>query len=821
MNLSQAETLDVRAAPSRSARIERMRTALDTVRAGRFPISIEKFRLVTRAFAASEGQPQVIRVARALAAVLDEITIFIEPDDMLAGNLATKPGGLELTSLWAAWSEPELDALVAAGFEIDPADRPKIAELNRYWRDRSLTARMTSLYDDERVWPYAQLGVVLPPFRNREEGWGPGGMLGCGWGIHHEISQIIGVFDYETVLKRGLSALLGDAREQLSQTRILSAEDVQRADLLRAMIITLEAVIRFAGRLSRLAADLAEHEAAPARAEELRQMADTLQRIPAEPARTFREALQSLWIVLLIVLPSGVISLGRFDQLFGHYYDADLAAGRITEAAALEYLQWLRIRDSQIVITSGHTHRAKYGGLAKWHNCVIGGQTPDGRDATNPMSYLVLEAARTCPTPHPTITLRVHDETPPDLMESALQLIGTGIGIPALLGDRSCIDFLTREGVPLETARDYAVAGCLGVNIPGQSRTIAWPMCSAPLILTIALHGGVDPRTGNQVGPRTARLDECTSFAEVMDSLKTQLVHFIELQAEFNNITMQSYGECFPQPFESALTVGGIGASKNILGRTLLLENGSCINPIGMINVSDALAALRKVVFEDGTVSASDMLAHLAANWEGGAGEAARAQVQAAPKFGNDDDAADLIAAELYEFWAKCTEALTTVYGGNFKAAALTIGTANFPGGAALGATPDGRKAGDPLADEAVTPVGGRYDHGVLAALRSALKIDQVRWQSMSLDMRLHPDAMASPPGRQDVARMVRDYFAGGGKHIQFNVISTETLRAAQADPAAYADLIVRIGGCSAYFTQLARAVQDEIISREAARSIT
>ncbi len=797
-----------------TARIRRFYDRLATVRQGRFSVSIAKAQLMTRAFQESEGQPQVLRVAHAFETVLREIPVFIEPDDLLAGNMASRPDAIELSSLWAPWGEDELDALVGSGFAVDPADRPEISRMNAYWADRCLTARMTSLYDDDRLWPYAQLGVVLPPFRSKTEGWGPGGMLGCGWGIHHEISQIIAVFDYERVLRDGLAAHIREAEEKLAATRLVSAEDIHRADLLRAILISLRAIADFATRL----ADAAEQEAGRAteagRRRELLAMASACRQVPLGPARSFREAMQSLWIMYLMILPAGVLSFGRLDQLLIPYYRADLESGAVDVADALELLQWLRVKDSQIVITSGQTHRNKYGGLAKWHNCVIGGQTADGRDATNDLTYLILEAARTCPSPHPTLTLRVHEGTPEKLLETALDLVATGVGLPAFLSDKSCIDFLQREGVALDKARNYAVAGCLGVNIIGESRMVASPMFVAPLVLNFALFGGIDPRTGQRVGPETLALDRCASFDHFLAEFKRQLVHFLALQAEFNNVTIHAYGERFPQPVESALTAGGIGADRNLLGRTMPFENGSAINPIGLINVVDSLAAIRKLVFEDGTLTASDLLRHLQRDWSGPDGERAQALALAAPKFGNDDDYVDAIAVDLFDFCVKSIGAFTTSYGGRCKGSALTIGTCVLPGGIQTGPTPDGRRASESLADEAVSAMRGHDRSGLSAAFRSAAKIDQAAWQSLAMDVRVAPGLLRSAEGRSGTVRLIRDYFAAGGKHVQFNAVDGDVLRQAQADPAAHDDLIVRIGGCSAYFTQLDPRVQDELIQR-------
>lgn len=796
---------------SLTPRIRRLQGTLDDVRDCRFNVSIEKGLLMTQSFRESEGEPQILRCARAFEHVLDHIPVFVEDDDLLLGNFASAPGTVELSCLWAPWPEAELDALCDSGFAVAQADRARIRGMNEFWRARCLTARMTSLYDDERLWPYAQLGVVLPPFRSKAEGWGPGGMLGCGWGIHHEISQIIGVFQFDKVIDRGLDAMLAEAHAELRGTRLFSANAVAKADQLRGIILALEAIQRYSSRC----ADMAERRAARSQSATERghwqSLARMCRHVPAQPARTFREGMQSLWMMVLMVLPSGVLSFGRFDQYMAPLYEADLAAGRITEDEALELIQWLRLKDSQILITAGRTHRSKYGGLAKWHNWVIGGQTPDGRDATTPLSFLVLRAAKECPAPHPTLTMRMHAGTPPELLRAALELVATGIGLPALISDQSTLRYLAAQGIAERDARDYAVAGSLGVNLPGRSRTIAWPMLTAPRVLEFAISGGIDPRSGQRVGPVTIPLAECRDFDDFMTQLQTQFGHFIELQGEFNNVTMQAYAERFPQTVETALTEGGLQSHQNILGRTLPFENGSAINPIGMINVADSLAAIRKLVFDDRIVTGQELAELLAANWVGTRGEFVRLQALAAPKYGNDDDYVDQLAARLYAYWERKVTSLTTVYGGRFIAAAITIGTANWPGGAHTGATPDGRHAGESLAEESLTPMRGRDRNGLDAVLRSALKIDQARWQSMSLELRLPPGLLTTPEGLAQVATAVRDYFRDGGKHVQFNVVSRETLSHARRNPDQHRDLIVRIGGCSAYFTQLPGPVQQDL----------
>lgn len=802
-------------------RIAKLTNDLQAVRAGKIPVSTAKGRLITESFKETEGLPQIIRNARAIAHVLDRIPIFIEDDDLLAGNLASKPGGVELTCLWGTWSDADLDSLAQDGFAISTEERFQIADMNAYWQRRTLTGRMVQLYDDERLWPYAQLGVVLPAFRSKEEGWGPGGMIGCGYGVRHEISQILGIFDFEKVLNEGTGTVLREARRELLSTRITSADAIKKVDYLKAVILAHEALIRFANRFAGLAGEMAAREANPARRAELERIGATCQWVPEHPARTFYEAMQSFWLTLLVLLPSGVLSLGRFDQFMYPFYRRDKEVGQITDEQVLELLEWLRFKDSQIIITAGSTHRNKYGGHAKWHNMTIGGQTADGRDATNELTFLVLQAAQDCPTPHHTITLRVHDGMPRELLNRALALVRTGIGMPAFISDASCIDYLLAQGLPLSDARNYAIAGCLAVNVPAKSRTIAHPMFVVPKVFEYALYNGVDPHTGKQAGPQTGEFESFESFDDWMRALKVQLAHFIELQAEFNNITIRAYGELYPQPIESSLMVDGIAAGQDVLERTLPFENGSVLNPIGMINVADSLAAIKKLVFDEKKVSAQELKAALAANWQGERNQEIWRMCLAAPKYGNDDDYVDDIARDLYRFWADKTVTLGTSLGGKQKPASITIGTCQIPGGASTGATPDGRYAGESLADESMAAMRGRDVCGPWALIKSAVKVDQVPYQSTSLDLKFHPAVLEGDAGLDQVSELILGYFRTGGKHIQFNVASNAMLLDAQVHPEQYQDVIVRIGGCSAYFVELTKTVQDEIIRRTENRAVT
>jgi pyruvate formate-lyase/glycerol dehydratase family glycyl radical enzyme len=788
-------------------RIKRLRERLFV---DEYQLSTEKIRLMTESLKETEGEPQILRRAKALANVLDNITIFVEEDELIVGNAASKPMGVEFDCDVAIWPQEEINALKEEGFTASEEDEAELRELNEYWKNSNLVARSGDLYDDERLWPFVQSGVVLPPWKNREQGSGGGyaqGGMGLGPGF------ILCGYDFAKVLNSGLDGIIEEARAELARTRFAEADSVGKAYFLRSVIVAHEAVIRFANRFADLAADIAATEGDPNRKAELERIARTCRWVPARPARDFYEAMQCFWFVFLVTNPQTTAAAGRFDQYMYPFYQRDKGERSITDDQVLELLECLRIKDMQLIRTSGRLLRQKNAGLAKWHNWTIGGVTPEGEDATNDLTYLILEAALECPTPHHTITLRVHEGTPEALMLKALEVVKTGIGMPAFVGDKSYIEFLLGHGVPLRTARDYIMTGCLDVNIVAQSRIGPYGMFIVPLVLDIFMHNGMDPNTGLKVGLETGAPESFASFEEFVGAFKKQLAYFMGLAAERNNVELAVARALFPDPVRSSLMIDAIKVGKDMYDRTMPFENGAVLNLIGMINVADSLAAVKKLVFDEKKVSMSELKAGLAANWQGNGYEELRKAFLAAPKYGNDDDYVDSIARDLYQFWADTAGTLDTRLGGKHMPAAISI-TSQAPGGALTGATADGRYAGECLADGTMSAMRGRDTRGPTALIKSAAKIDQVPYQSTLMNMKFHPSALRSPEDLRKLSSLIKTYFSLGGKHVQFNVVSTDTLVDAQRHPENHRDLVVRVAGYSAYFVQLTKAVQDEIIER-------
>jgi len=707
------------------------------------------------------------------------------------------------------WSCEEIDALKESGYDISADEEKEILDLNEYWKNFNPVSRMGRLFDD-RLWKFMQTGMILPPWKSREEGPG-GGYAESGMGLGPGFYLL--TIDFEKVLNYGLNKIIEEASEESKDMGPPRDELHKKADFLKSVIIAHRAIIHFANRFADLAESMAAREQNTPRKKELERIAITCRRVPAYPARTFYEAMQSFWFIFLMITPSPTASMGRFDQYMYPFYERDMEKGLITEEEALELLQCLRIKDMQINRTSGKLARQKNAGMAKWHNMTIGGVTTEGADATNALSHLILDAVRTCPTPHHTVTVRVHDGTPESLMLKALEVVKTGIGMPAFVGDRSYIGFLLKEGVPIKDARNYAMAGCIDAAIPGKSRIVSYGMFITPKVLEITMNNGIEPRTGQEIGLRTGRFEKFDSFGDFLDAFKKQLHYFMGLHAEKNNIELQVYRDLFPDPVRSSLMHNGIKEGKALLDRKFDFENGAVMNPVGMINVVDSLTAIRKLVFEEKKVTGAELKEALDQNWSGPRAEEIRKWFLSAPKYGNNDDYADNIARDLYGFWAESSAQFDTCLGGKHKPTGVSI-SAQWPGGALTRATPDGRYAGECLADGTVSAMRGVDTRGPTALINSASKIDQVKYQAALLNMKFHPSSLKTREDLRKLSFLIRTYFSLKGKHIQFNVVNRQTLLEAQRFPEKHKELIVRIAGYSAYFIQLGKPMQDEIIGR-------
>lgn len=779
-----------------------------------YPICIEKYRITADVLEHSKHDPAMVQRGKLLKAYAERMPIAIAQDELIVGLGASKPMGLEIDPNYGIWTQDEIDSLIEDGYLMSEQDQKDLQELNKY-HDPATQIGMQGdiLYEEEsdRILKLLKAGLVLPPWKEKAQGGGVGGgyaQSGLGLGP----SLVLLLVDYTKILNNGTLALIEQAHQCQRELRFTDGENIDRFRYYRAVIMAFEAINTLADRYSRLAAEMSEQETDPVRRQELLTISKTCAWVPRHKPRTFREAIQCFWFQFLMLSPSTTLPGGRFDQYMYPYYQADLDAGRITREEATELLCCMRLKDMELNRTSGKNNRKKNAGFAKWHNFIIGGVKPDGTDATNDLSYLMLDAALITRTPHHTITLRVAPSTPPELLLKGIECIRAGLSMPAFVSDESYIRFFTMHGVSLEDARDYAITGCLDANLAGKSRTGPVPMTIMTVIFDLFRHNGINVQNGEMAGIPTGNFTDFASFEEMFSAWEQQFKYCVGVVGERNNVELKVTQEVLPDPLRSALMDRGIESGKDIWCRhDIPFDNTASVCTIGMVNVGDSFAAIKKLCFDEKKYSLKELYDALEANWVGY--EQMQKDFKNAPKFGNNDPYVDEIVARCYKLFTDFVPTMQTVTGGTTVPCGISI-TSHQPGGLLTGATPDGRKAGEILADGTMSPMQGMDSKGPVAVMQSAMRVDQDPFQATLLNMKFHPSALNTAEDQNKLATLIRTYLTNGGKHVQFNVVDRKTLIEAREHPAEHRDLVVRIAGYSAYFVQLNESMQQEVIDR-------
>jgi pyruvate formate-lyase/glycerol dehydratase family glycyl radical enzyme len=785
---------------------------------GGFPLCTEKARLITESFKRTEGEPSIIRFAKAYAYMLENIPVLIDNDELFVGEGASKPWGAEIDPFLGVWKEEEIRSAAEDGIvSVAETEWPMIKELGHYWEKRCSEYAQSKLFDD-RFFKYLQVGITLPPMRNKDEF--RGAYAGSGLCLSFNFTDCY--TDFAKWLG-GLNPVIKEIEAELESLRFFSLEAVEKKLFLTASLISLKAIIRLAERYSEAAQKLAEIENNPQRKKELKRIAEACRHVPANAPENFFQAIQSLWFNQILSTPTSTHNLGRFDQYMYPFYKKDLEKGMIDNEEILALLCELRIKCMKPEnIKLSRAKRTQHAGFAKWRNMTIGGVTADGKDASNELTYLVLEAANRLRTPHHTITLRVHQETPEDLLIRALEVVKTGIGMPALALDQSFIDYMTSGGIPVEDARNFHLAGCVDPAIPGKQSFLAGLFFVVPKVMEIFLNNGMDPRTKLEVRPGQPDVEEYKNFEDFYTGFKNILSYFIGLWHEHSFLLAGRAGDVYGyndivEVLDTVLMPDGIKMGKPLSKRDAIppYDFRAAMVPVGAINVADSLAAIKLLVFEKKYFTLSQLKKALAADWEGY--DDFRKMCLQSPKYGNDDDYVDSIATDLYNFLIN-EESKYHSFGRPAYGKIRGIGGASissmFAGGTIIGATPDGRLSGTTLSDGTVSPAQGRDINGPTAMLKSAAKIDQAACSSTLLNVKLHPSSVTTKDDLKKLGNLIQTYADMGGKWIQFNVIGNEQLLDAQQHPENYRDLIVRVAGYSAYFVDLGKGVQDDIIRR-------
>jgi len=756
----------------------------------------ERALLVTEAFEEHPTEPRVLQRAYALKKVLENMTLYVDPDELFVGHPSPQPRSpIVCPELGARWILAELDNISsreADAIKLTKENKKILRECLLKWQDISLDAIV------EKIIPEESKKAVTD------------GVITIG-GTGTALGNI--AINYRKILSKGLRGIVDEIEEKLANFAPQTVEDVKKQTFWQAGKICCEAVITFAHRYADLLHRKANSVVDEKRRKELLEMEDILRKVPEFPATTFREALQSFWIIYTVLHIEGdphAILMGRFDQYMYPFYRKDRNEGRITEEEAIELLACLWVKSTSIIKLMDSVTTRTFAGFPLFQNMTIGGQGKHGEDATNELSKLILEAVKIARVTQPSIGFRYHNKVDADMMRKVCETIAEGLGYPSIMNDSCIIPKLLIRGASLEEARNYCT-NCVEVDVEGMTDSRAHSgYVNFPKCLLLAINDGVDPETGEQVGLKTGKLEEFTTFDEVMKAYETQIEYFVRLIVKAYDLIDGAHAVYAPEPFTSCFIEDCVqtGVTRQEGGARY---NSSGIFGVGLASAADSLAAIRKLCFDNRSIRPTELIMALEKNFENS--HEIWSLCKEAPKFGNDNDYVDLLARKAAHIFCKAVASHPCMRGGTYIPELHSVATHVYFG-ERTGATPDGRLKGMPFSDGA-SPVQGRDTSGPTASIRSMTKIDhQEVLQGVLYNQKFSASLLKNPGAIARFEDYIRTYCDLGGHHIQFNVLSSADLRKAQENPEAYRDLIVRVAGYSAYFTELNRRTQDEIIAR-------
>lgn len=761
-------------------------------------LSIERAALLTEFYRNSHEASVPLQRACALQYVMDHKNIYIGAGELIVGERGPSPKG--------APSFPELCCHSLEDLEVlDQREKISYAvneearwiqqdQVIPYWRGRSM--RDLIFREMTPAWRDAYEAGVFTEFMEQRA---PG---------HTVLGDI--------VYHKGLLGLKEDVTRSLESLDFLNDPQAYgKQQELKAMAIAADAVIRFADRHAEQAKELASNEVDPIRKEELETIAHICRHVPGHPPRDFWEALQAYWFVHLGVVTElntwDSFNPGRIDQNLYPFYERGIRDGSLTKEIARELLQcfWIKFNNQPAPPKVGVT-AAESGTYTDFANINTGGLKADGSDGVNELTYLVLDVIDEMRLLQPSSNLQLSRKNPDQFLKRGLQIVREGWGQPSLFNADMVVEELLRQGKSIEDARCGGTSGCVETGAFGKEAYILTGYFNLPRVLEITLNGGADPRTGKLIGAKTGDPLEFKSYDELYAAFRKQLRHFVEIKVQGNNVIERLYAEHMPAPFLSLVIEDCIakGRDYNDGGPRY---NTTYIMGVGPGTCSDSLSAIKHHVFDERRMSMEHLLQALRSNFEGC--EKVRLQLwNKTPKYGNDDEYADEILKSVFEAFYQEINGRPNTKGGTYRVNYLST-TCHVYFGSMTGATPDGRRAGEPLSD-GISPVQGADRYGPTAVICSAAKMDHARTGGTLLNQKFTPRLLEGGEGIDRLAHLVRAYFRMDGHHIQFNVVTAQALRAAQQHPEQHRDLIVRVAGYSDYFCDLTKALQDEIIAR-------
>ena len=764
-------------------------------------ISTERARLFTESHKKTEGKPVCIRRAQAFYDTCANLGVHIFEGELIVGAIGEfrKCGILTPEFSWK-WVDREMDTF------SDRAQDPYVMtkeqceyvrkEIFPYWKGKSLeeaflarlpedTAKIgvdTGILDNDSKWRQA-VGEVTPDYQDQ-------------------------------LFPKGFGGIIREAKEKKAALSYADADSQEKMEFYDSVILTSQGIILYANRYADEAERLAKIEKDEKRRQELLVIASNCRKVPEHSPETFYEALQFMWFTQIGgILSENPLSLnpGRFDQYTDPYYEEDLAKKRITPEFAQELVDALWLKYSEWVWTISANTADYFAGYNQFQNLTVGGKKRDGSDGTNAMTYMALKATEETKTHQPGLSVRVHQDCPEEFMTAVTHLVSTGTGFPAIHNDSAGYQMLINAGYEPDDARDWNNCGCV---VPHFRKTGEWTAAvnmNFGSAIEYALNEGKSLMTGKQMGLTEKPAAEFTSYGEVEEAFFRQFKNLCYHSIVLTTTAQRIHKEMVPRPFLSSCIEACMEKGVDLSKGGAKYNVGPVITGIGLAVTANSLAAVKKLVFEEQVCTMGELVQALRADWEGY--EWLRKKAQAVPKYGNDDPYVDQIAVKIANFFYHEIHGYKDIFGAPFTTAFM--GISNYiPMGRVLGATPCGRKCGEP-SSEGVSPYVGSDTSTPLAAMRSAAKLNQeVHSGGTLLNLRLNQELVSTKRGQANLGATIQNFFSLGAFHVQFNTLSSKVLRAAQEKPEDYRDLLVRVAGYSTQFVNLSKSLQDAIIAR-------
>ena len=783
--------------------------AAETLPSGRVRLGIERNRntrpevhphravAVTRSFQETEGEPIAIRRGKMLQRVLAEQPVTIQEGELIVGmKTLTSRGSPVYPEINCAWIERDLDRLATRRdtpfFVSDETKRILREEVFPYWRGRQIADRIDAAVPPE-IWKADERGVIYNYFRSRTIG-------------HFQAA-------YDKVLAKGLEGIILDVERSLAGLDAGAADFLSKRQFLESVVLACRGAILFAGRYAAEARRLAAAEADPVRRAELERTAAVLTRVPARPAETFQEALQSFWITHLVInleTSGHAFGPGRFDQYLYPYYRRSIDSGEIARQQAQELIDCLWVKFDEITLAKDSGESQTSSSYPDFQNLNIGGLTRGGRDAVNELSFMCLDALERTLLPQPGLSAQISSITQPKFLLRCCEVLRLGTGMPAMFNADVMVLGMVNRGKTLGDARASSLNGCVAAFCDGKDRMASTGYFNLAKALELALNDGVDRLTGEPLGPRTGDPRRFADLAEVLAAFTAQVEHFVDMKVRYDNTVREIYARHCPVPFTSAVIDDCVATATDWHAGGSRYKIAT-MSGVAVGTVTDALSAIRTHVFEDRRFGMAELIEALDRNWEGR--EVMRQTlINKTPHYGNDDDRADELAVLVQDIFCTAVERHTDCQGAKYWVDLLPT-TSHIALGEVTGATPDGRKAGGWLS-EGVSPVQGHDRKGPTAATRSVAKLDHARTNGTLLNVKINPQTVKNDRDLHKLAALIRTYFSQGGHHMQFNVVDRDLLLEAMDQPERHRNLLIRVAGYSDYFTLLSREIQLEILSR-------